>query len=89
MSFNATPGSAAGFVRYLAGDQGKPLIMASRDMPMSSRLMPKAALKHAEASEKAKANLHNAEAIKHLKESIDQRKQGNAVEALGSVPAWP
>jgi F0F1-type ATP synthase epsilon subunit len=30
------------------------------------------------ASEEAKANPHKAEAIKHLKESIDQGKQGNA-----------
>ncbi|MGH8614429.1 MAG: small metal-binding protein SmbP [Gammaproteobacteria bacterium] len=36
---------------------------------------------HAEAGEKAKANPHTSEAIKHLKDVIDQGKQGNAVDA--------
>ncbi|MGJ0533065.1 hypothetical protein HUN39_15470 [Methylocystis sp. FS] len=37
-----------------------------------------AALAHAEAGEKAKANPHTAEGIKHLKEASDHDKQGHA-----------
>jgi predicted RNA-binding Zn ribbon-like protein len=37
-----------------------------------------AALTHAEASEKVKADPHIAEAIKHLKEAIDEAKQAHA-----------
>jgi len=40
-----------------------------------------AALPHAEASEKAKANPYKAEAIKNLIEAIDQGKHGNVDEA--------
>jgi Small metal-binding protein len=37
-----------------------------------------AALAHAEASEKVRANPHLTEAIKHLKVAIDESKQGHA-----------
>jgi diketogulonate reductase-like aldo/keto reductase len=46
-----------------------------------------AALTHAEAREKVKANPHLTEAIKHLKEAIDEGKQGHADVATTHVEA--
>jgi hypothetical protein len=45
-----------------------------------------AALTHAEASEKVKANTHTEEAIKHL-EAIDEGKQGHADAATTHAEA--
>jgi Small metal-binding protein len=44
-----------------------------------------AALTHAEAGEKAKANPHTEEGIKHLKQAIEEGKKGNA--AAGTTHA--
>ncbi|MBM3625941.1 MAG: hypothetical protein FJX16_11600, partial [Alphaproteobacteria bacterium] len=42
-----------------------------------------AALKHAEAAEKAKKNEHTKEGITHLKASIAEGKKKNAAAATG------
>ena len=46
-----------------------------------------AALTHAEAGEKAKANPHTEEAITHLKQAIDEGKKGNAQMATTHAEA--
>ena len=47
----------------------------------------KAALAHAQAGEKAKANPHTAEAIKHLEQAIDEGKKGHADQATTHAEA--
>ena len=59
--------------------------MASMDAPMATHA--EVALTHAVASEKAKADPHTADAIKHLKEAIDEGKQGHADVATTHVEA--
>jgi Small metal-binding protein len=46
-----------------------------------------AALGHAQAGEKAKANPHTEEAIKHLKQAIDEGKKGHADAATTHAEA--
>jgi Small metal-binding protein len=48
-------------------------------MPMSTHA--EAALTHARAGEKVKANPHSEEAIKHLEQAIEEGKKGHADEA--------
>ena len=49
----------------------------------------KAALTHAQAGEKAKANPHTDEAIKHLEQAIDEGKKGHAVSHhMGNAEPW-
>jgi Small metal-binding protein len=59
-------------------------MMASMDAPMA---YPEAALTHAEASEKVKANTHTEEAIKHLEAIEEEGKQGHADAATTHAEA--